>query len=390
MAASATGITELVGGLDSDDTARARECLRSLGIVISENSDSWQISGNGGTWEPPATPLEVGESGLTARFLMALAGLVDGKVTIEGQGRIPERPMGALIEALGKLGVSVSSAHPWLIEGTGSIKGGRLEVDGSSTSQVVSALLLVAPMADENLKLIPTGRLVSSAYVDMTLELMGEFGVFPTPFETGWAVPRSPYRPTRLNIPIDASAMVYPAAAAAISGGFVEIYGDPGNHPDLAFLDAIAAMGCEVRRSGQMTTVAGPESLTGLDIDMSEAPDAAVALAVLGAVASGSSRIRGLGSLRLKESDRLAALQTELSKVGANIEVSGDSLDIEPTSAPKTARLNSHDDHRMAMSLALIGLVADGTEIEGSDSVAKTWPGFWDWFATLSPEIAKT
>lgn len=389
MAACADGESEILGALDSDDTARARECLRQLGIEIKDETEAWRISGTGGYFERPANPLEAGESGLTARFLMAIVGLVDGEVTIQGHGRLPERPMSALIEALGRLGIGVTASHPWHVEGIGSIAGGSVDVDGSSSSQVISALLLVAPLADGTLRIVPTGEVSSSAYVDMTLEMMEAFGVHTTSGDSGWEVPVAQYQPTRLTIPIDASAMVYPAAAAAISGGFVEIYGDPGSHPDIRFFDAITEMGCVVNRSDSVTTVVGPEILTGLDTDMSQSPDAAVALAVLCALAAGPSRLSGLATLRLKESDRLSALQEELSKIGATVEISRDSLLIEPAQSINAARLDSHQDHRLAMSLALLGLVVDGIEIGGSDSVAKTWPEFWQWFASLGSEVAR-
>lgn len=388
MAACADGDSEIVGGLDSEDTIRARECLRTLGIEISDRDDPWRVSGNGGRWERPADPLDAGESGLTARFLIAVGALVDGPITIEGRGRLPKRPMMALIEAMSQLGVRVTSHHPWRVEGTGSIGGGRVDVDGSESSQVISALLLIGPFADAGLAIAPVGDVVSSPYINITVALMREFQVAAKGEESGWQVGPSEYRPARIAVPVDASALVYPAAAAAISGGVIEIHGDPGRHPDMAFLDVLSTMGCAVQRGDSLTTVTGPPKLAGLNIDMSDAPDAAVALAVLCAVADGDSRIGGLGSLRLKESDRLAALQSELAKVGAVVEIVGDSLMIVPATSPTAGRLDSHGDHRLAMSLALLGLVTEGISVSASDSVAKTWPGFWDWFATLGCEVS--
>jgi 3-phosphoshikimate 1-carboxyvinyltransferase len=383
MAACAAGRSEIVGPLDSEDTAHARACLERLGVQIDDRGEHWDVSGVGGTFGAPDGPLDAGESGLTARFSIATAGLVNGRVIVEGRGRLPQRPMSELIAALRKLGYAVSDDHPWEVEGAGRVVGGEVEVDASTSSQTISALLLVAPMMERGLWVRPIGEVASPRYIDLTSGLMRVFGADPHKRTTGWQVGGGGYVPATVKVPIDASAMVYPAAAAAISGGEVEIHGDPGDHPDLRFLDAIEMMGCKVDRSRHVTVVHGPDRLTGLDVNMGDAPDSAVALAVLCAVARGRSRIDGLGSLRVKESDRLAALEAELTKVGATVAISGDSLIVDPVREPRAAILSSHGDHRMAMSLSLLGLIGKGISIDGAGAVAKTWPGFWDWYSSL-------
>ncbi len=388
LAGLARGESTISNGLEAEDTIRARDCLRQLGVVIQDDGHRWTIAGTGGKLISPTQTLDSGESGLTARFLMGAGCLVDGVTTITGRGRLPDRPMGSILDAIASLGIEVRNRYPWEIHGSGSIPGGRVVIDGSTSSQSVSALLSVAPFAREPMTLEVAGRSISAGYIDMTLAMMRSFGVDATSTESGWMVPSTGYHGAEVLIPSDGSAMVYPASAAAISGGFITILGDPGNHPDLAFLGILEKMGCQVRRRSDAVEVVGPDRLQGVVCDMTEAPDSAVALAVLAAVADSPSRIDGLGSLRHKESDRLEALRNELEIVGADIEIVGDSLSIIPTTAVTSHVLDSHNDHRLAMSLAMLGLVAEGVSVRNSDAVSKTWPDFWEWLTTTGARVS--
>ncbi|HEY5890606.1 MAG TPA: 3-phosphoshikimate 1-carboxyvinyltransferase [Acidimicrobiia bacterium] len=388
LAGLARGDSTIVNGLESDDTIRARDCLRDLGVPINEEGNKWAVTGTGGDLVSPSHPLDAGESGLTARFLMGASCLVDGVTTITGRGRLPERPMGSILDAIASLGIQVHHQYPWEIHGRGSIPGGHMEVDGSTSSQSISALLSVAPLARERVLLEVVGGSISAGYIQMTLEMMRSFGVEAHSTDDGWMVPATGYQGAKLVVPSDGSSMVYPAAAAAISAGSVTILGDPGNHPDLAFLDILEEMGCQIRHRPGAVEVVGPDRLKGVVCDMSSAPDSAVALAVLASVAEAPSRIEGLGSLRHKESDRIEALRTELEVVGAGVETLGDVLSITPAVPVSGGVLDSHNDHRLAMSLAMLGLITEGISIRNSDAVSKTWPDFWDWLTTTGARVS--
>lgn len=390
IAALANGTSAIVNPLQADDTERAVAVLRQLGVEIEESDGRLTVSGTGGRLTVPGSPLDVGESGLTARFAIATSQLVPGPVTIRGRGRIPERPMSGLVDVLISRGMTVTSRHPWTIDGGGQVSGGEVVVEASESSQMVSALLVPAPLADTPTVLRAAGLRSSGAYIEITTELMEVFDA-RLDASTPDHIEVSPggYKACDYQVPIDASALVYPAAAAAITGGEVTIEGDPGEHPDVRFLTVLEQMGCAITLADSTITVVGPVELDGVSVDMSQAPDAAVALAVVAALANGPSEIRGLESLRHKESDRIAALVSELTKIGARVEVAGDTMSITPGRFPGSAEVDSHGDHRIAMSLALVGLVHDRLVVTGAEAVSKTWPGYWDWFAGLGPRLAK-
>jgi 3-phosphoshikimate 1-carboxyvinyltransferase len=387
ISALAIGESTIIGGLVSDDTERARECLRQLGVQINDAGSVWKVVGSGGDLTASSEPLDVGESGLTARFLLSVAALVKGTTRIVGRGRLPERPMGGLLEALSDAGADVVDTYPWTLRGDARFNPGHVAIDGSTTSQGVSALLMIAPLADQTMTIEVIGRETSTGYVDMTLDMMRHFGADIEVSGNGWKVEPTGYIGTTVEIPVDASALVYPVAAAAITGGAVTVYGNPDRQPDLRFLDVIRDMGCQVTQVTGGIRVVGPTSLAGIECDMSMAPDAAVALSVLSAIADGPSRISGLGSLRHKESDRLGALQSELTKIGANLVISGDSLWISPSRSFEAHLLDSHNDHRLAMSFALLGLLNAGVSVQQSEAVSKTWPGYWEWLKTTGASV---
>jgi 3-phosphoshikimate 1-carboxyvinyltransferase len=205
----------------------------------------------------------------------------------------------------------------------------------------------------------------------------------------GYQVGGGGYQATRYPVPVDASSAVYPACAAALTGGTIEILGDLGQHPDRTIFEVLEEMGCTVTSSEGGTTVTGPASLSPVTVDMSAAPDAAVALAVICSRASGRSHISGLHSLRLKESDRLAVLHSELTRFGSQVAIKGDSLEIAPGNELEV-EFDSHNDHRIAMSFALLGLVALGTSVGNPDVVNKTWPGYWEWLGSTGAILTKS
>jgi 3-phosphoshikimate 1-carboxyvinyltransferase len=382
-------VSTLVGALDSEDTRRARECLAAIGVGIEIEGDHWFVAGVDGDFEAPLGPLDVGESGLTARFLLALSPMVPAHLELRGQGRMPERPMGALFDNLEQRGATVVRDYPWRVDATRAARSGRFSVDASTSSQVVSAVLLAAPLAADPTTLVVDSLHSSARYVSLTTDVMRRFGADVVATGDGYLVGGGGYKPTRYLVPVDASSAVYPACAAALTGGTIEVLGDLGQHPDRKIFEVLEEMGCTVTSSDGGSTVTGPASLSPVTVDMSAAPDAAVALAVICARAGGRSRISGLHSLRLKESDRLAALHSELTKFGSQVAIEDDWLEIEPGSEVEV-EFDSHNDHRIAMSLALLGLVTAGVSVNNPDVVNKTWPGYWEWLESTGAILTKS
>lgn len=392
-AALASGESVLEGALESDDTDAMRVALGALGVPITVEGDVWRVSGRGGRLAAPAAPLDARASGTTARFLTAAATLADGPVVIDGAPRMRERPIDDLVDALRALGAQVeilgrSGCPPVRVAG-GGLPGGRAAIDARRSSQFVTAVLLAAPYARRDVVLEPVdGIVVSRPYVDLTLEVMAAFGA-----EAGWdeggrtlrVAAGRPYRARRYAIEPDASAAAYPFAAAAIAGGEVRVPGVPARsqQADFRLLGILEQMGCTVERRGDTVAVRGPAGrLRAVDVDMNDLPDAVLALAVVALFAEGTTRIRNVANLRIKETDRLAALERELCKLGARARAGPDWLEIEPGPL-RGAAIDTYDDHRMAMSFALAGLRVPGVVIRDPGCVAKTWPDYFDALARL-------
>ncbi len=381
------GVSRLWGALDADDTVVMRRCLRALGVMIDDVEDPWLVLGSAGELDTPDEVLDVGASGTTARFITAVAALTEGPTRIDGTARMRERPIGDLTDALARLGAEVETdggTPPVRIHG-GNLRGDHVSIDGRQSSQFVSALLMIAPMLDEALRITVEGGLVSHRYVDTTIEMMRAFGAEVESIEDGYRVAPTGYRKCHIEIEADASAAAYPLVAAAITGGSVTVEGIPSTstQPDLFLLEVLGRMGCSVSHEGSRIELLGsPTSLAAVDVDMSDAPDAALALAVACLFADGPSRIRGLSTLRHKETDRLEALRTEITRVGAEAAIEGDDLVVVPGSLV-SARVETYDDHRMAMSFALAGLRVDGIEIHDPGCVSKTWPAYFQMLEAL-------
>ena len=388
-ASLAEGTSRIVFPLESDDTRFAREAMRALGIEIDEKPDAWLVDGTGGGLTASDRPLDAGPSGLTARILIAMAALADGMTVIVGRDRLPQRPMGGIVEALNSLGIEVRSRDgllPVEVSGTGRLPGGQVGVDTTQSTQFATAIALVAPLAASPLTIDLVGSTGAVGYLDLTLRLMETFGLKAAMVGDSISVPNAGYRATTVLIEPDASAAVYPMVAAALVGGkvVVEGLGISSIQPDLSVARVLEEMGCAVQMGDDTTTVtASGGVLNSVDVDLSGFPDGAVALAVACLRGAGPSRLRGLGSLRYKESDRLSALAAELSRVGAEVEIIGDDLEIRPGSV-FPAVVETYSDHRMAMSFAILGLAYEGIEISDPQVVSKTWPGFWEMLDDLS------
>jgi 3-phosphoshikimate 1-carboxyvinyltransferase len=392
IAALAAGDSELLGPLESDDTLAMVEGLAALGCEITLGEERWRVRGRRGRLQRSAAAIQARSSGTTARFLTALACLANGPVVIDGSPRMRERPIADLTDALARLGVQVdvlgaNGCPPVRVHG-GKLPGGRAEIDASRSSQYVSAILLAAPYARSDVELVFAGGvLVSRPYVELTLQVMRAFGA-----QASWTGAASlrvqsgrGYRGRAYAIEPDASSAVYPFCAAAITGGRARVEGIPPDsiQADARVLEVLAAMGCEVRREPGATEVRGPVGrLRGVSVDMNEMPDAALAVAVTALFAGGPSQLRNLANLRIKETDRLHALETELRKLGAGASAGADSLMIEPGRL-HGAEIETYDDHRMAMAFALAGLRIPGVAIRDPACVRKTWPGFFEMLERL-------
>ena len=371
--------SRLGGPLDADDTVVMRRGLRRLGVLIDDVDDPWLVLGTGGRLEGD-TLIDAGASGTTARFLTAVAALADGPVTIDGTRRMRQRPIADLTDALGLLGASVRSNDGYPpVTVQGPLGPGRTSVAGTTSSQFLSALLLVAPVLGGPVEIEVIGELVSRPYVAGTIEVMSAFGASIEDTPTGYRVAPTGYRKAHFEIEADASAAVYPAVAVAIAGGRVTIMGIPSDstQADLAVLDVLEQMGCRItRETGAIVVERVEGDLAAIDVDLGGSPDGALAVAVACLFADGPSRIRGLATLRVKESDRLEALRTELTKLGGGVDIEDDALVIRPGPV-RPAEIDTYDDHRMAMSFALAGLRSEGVVIRDPDCVTKTWPDFF-------------
>jgi 3-phosphoshikimate 1-carboxyvinyltransferase len=389
VAALADGESEIVDPLQSDDTRVMLQSLGALGCFISPEAHSWWVRGRRGKLQRSLAALKVGNSGTTARFLTAAAALADGPVVIDGGPRMRERPIEDLVRALVRLGVRVdvlgeNGCPPVRVHG-GGIRGGRVAIDASRSSQYVSAVLLAAPYARSDVILeFAYGKLVSRPYVELTLQVMRAFGAEADWTDSGGVRvdARKRYVGRRYVVEPDASAAVYPFCAAAIAGGRIRVEGIPADsaQADLALLEVLGEMGCNVERGADWAEVHGPIGrLRGVDVDMNDMPDAALALAVVALFAQGPTTIRNVENLRIKETDRLKALETELRRLGARTSTTRDSLQIEPQRLAG-AEITTYEDHRMAMAFALAGLRLPGVVIRDPGCVSKTWP---DYFSML-------
>jgi 3-phosphoshikimate 1-carboxyvinyltransferase len=389
-AALADGTSTIEGALAADDTAAMRTALAALGAGIAggPRHSTLTVHGTSGRLRPGPLALDMRLSGTTSRFLLPVVALGEGDYRVDGAPPLLARPMGPALDGLRALGAGVTGhgepGHlPVTVTAPGGLAGGEVAVTGDTSSQFVSGLLLAAPYARRGLRLRVTTRLVSRPYVDLTTAVMAEFGVDVATDDVGLgpalAVPPGRYRATAYTVEPDASTASYFLAAAAIVGGRVTVegLGAASRQGDARFADLLAAMGARVTRTATSTTVEGTGRLAGLgDVDLTDMPDMAQTLAVVAAFADGPTRVTGVGFIRGHETDRIAAVVTELARAGVGARAEDDGFVVEPGPV-RPARIRTYDDHRMAMSFALLGLRAPGIEIDDPGCVAKTFPGFW-------------
>ena len=393
IAAIADGPSTMTGALDSDDTRVMVDSLQRLGIAVEHDPGASTITVQGCSNKIPANEadLYVANSGTSLRFLTAMLATASGTFRLDGTPRMRQRPVADLLQALNGLGADATSdletgCPPLTLKASG-LDGGYAFVRGDVSSQFLSGLLMALPYSRETTSVEVEGVLVSRPYVAMTLSVMETFGVkVNNRKDRRFDVYPGRYTGRAYAVEPDASAASYLFAAAAITGSTITVegLGTESIQGDLAFVDLLEHMGCTVVREPDSTTVTGGP-LRGIDVDMNAISDTVMTLAVVALFASGITRIRNVGHIRHKETDRIAALAIELRKLGATVEEQSDGLILFPPATITPARVATYDDHRMAMSFALAGLKAPGVTILDPACVAKTYPGFWDDLARLNP-----
>jgi 3-phosphoshikimate 1-carboxyvinyltransferase len=389
LAALAEGDSRLEGVLHSDDTRHMQEALRQLGIPI-EAPDATTLIVHGGRsrLRAPDRAVFVGNSGTTVRFLAALACLVDGPVTLQGDEAMARRPIQDLVDGLRQLGVRIdceTGCPPLTVHG-GALAGGAVRMRGDRSSQYFSALLMAAALAERDVEVAITGELVSRPYVEITRRMVEDFGGRIELSGDGFvARATSAYRARSYVIEPDASSASYPFALAAAAGGQITVPG-LGRHAlqgDYGFLELLERMGARVERSDHETTVRGGP-LTGIEADMHHISDTVMTLAAIAPLCHGPTRITNVANIRIKETDRLLATVQELARLGQRVSHGDDWLAIEP--APVTpAVVECYADHRIAMSFAILGAAGASLEIQDPSCVAKTYPDFWQDLARCYP-----
>ncbi len=368
------------------------DSLQKLGFSVDHTPEeaTIRITGDGGRIPSAEASLYVANSGTSLRFLTALVSLGHGTYHLDGTPRMQQRPAADLLMALNRLGADARSDRnngcPPLTVRADRLDGGHADVRGDVSSQFLSGLLMALPCARHATTIEVQGTLVSVPYIAMTLRVMESFGVAISNRQfRRFNIEPATYYGRNYAIEPDASAASYFFAAAAVTGGSVTVegLGTTSMQGDMGFLDVLEHMGCSVERSARSTTVTGGP-LRGVDVDMNAISDTVMTLGAVAMFAEGMTRIRNVGHIRHKETDRISALATELRKLGATVEDQPDGLMILPPERISPARIATYDDHRMAMSFAVVGLKAPGITIEDPGCVAKTYPGFWDDLARLS------
>jgi 3-phosphoshikimate 1-carboxyvinyltransferase len=385
-AALARGRSTLTGVLDSEDTQIMGAAWRALGVEIQESEDRTRCEVQGCGGQLPADrgtchALFMGNSGTSIRFLTAALAACGGQYLLDGVPRMQQRPIGDLGAALRQLGADVScrdGQFPPVQVNSQGLVGGRADVAANLSSQYLSGLLLAAPLAHNPVQLTLVGELVSEPYVDMTCAIMRDFGVQVERRERDFHIAPQAYQGRDYAIEPDASAASYFWAAAAITGGDVTVHGlhQQSLQGDVDFVSCLAQMGCRVEyQPNAIRVIGGP--LQGIRVDMNRISDTVQTLAAVALFAQGTTEVRGVAHNRVKETDRIEDLATELRRLGATVETFPDGLAITPGPLRPT-RVETYHDHRMAMSLALVGLRQPGIVIDNPGCTAKTYPNYFN------------
>ncbi len=396
VALLARGESKVINPLLSFDTEATIEATRTLGAEVNQEGDVWRVLGTAGELRPRADIIDARNSGTTIRLMSAIAALSPKLMRLAGDESVCARPMGPLIEALANLGAKARCegprGRPPVVVG-GGLHGGEVEITGAISSQFISALLLASPYAKEDVEITVTEELRSKPYVEITLELLDAAGArikrsrdlmeFKIP---GGQV----FKAIDLEVPGDFSAAAFVLAAAAFAGGTVRVNNLDvrGAQGDKRMVALLREFGADVSVKGKAVEVSGGGELSGIEADCGDNPDLVPALAVLGSVAEGRTKLTNIPHLRFKETDRIRALANELGKLGAEVEERPDELRVRGVGQLKGAKLTSYGDHRMAMALAVAGLVARGeTIVEGAERIPVSYPGFVEGMQKLGAKM---
>ena len=407
LAALAEGTTRVEALLDSDDTRVMRDALVALGVGLQQEGDTLVVTGCGGRFPNARADLFVGNSGLSIRTLVpavvaSLAGCgdADAAVRLSGVPRMHERPIGDLVDGLAQFGARVDwlgqPGFPPLALRSAPLAAETVSVRGNVSSQFLTGLLQAAPLVarDTPLVIVVEGELISRPYVEITLNLMARFGVQVE--RDGWnrlvvLAGQRYVSPGRIAVEGDASTASYFLAAGALGGGPLRVKGAGRGsiQGDVRFADALAEMGAQITWGEDWIEARAPESgrLKGIDLDLNHIPDAAMTLAVAALVADGPSHLRNIGSWRVKETDRIAAMATELRKLGATVEEFPESLRITPPARLQPAVIDTYEDHRVAMCFSLATLCGTSLRINDPKCVNKTFPGYFETFAGITAPV---
>lgn len=383
IAALADGISRLEKPLVSDDTRHMIQALKSFGIHVQEEENTFIVSGKGGKLRVPTENIFVGNAGTAMRFLTTFSALAKGKVRLDGDRRMRERPLADLLECLTQMGVHAVPAYhngcpPIDIESKG-VPGGDVKLAGNNSSQYLTSLLLSAPYFQNDTNILIEGNLTSKSYADITLDIMKTFGI--TVENDNYLKFRvksnQAYKAQAYQIEGDWSSASYFLGAAAVTGGDITLSGvDPDSvQGDAKFPDVLGEMGCEVKKSGDSLQLKG-NSLQGITVNMNNMPDVVQTLAVVALFAKGETVIEGIGNLRIKETNRIEALANELGRLGAEVKAGEEFLVIRPGEY-QGAEIETYNDHRMAMSFAVAGLKIPGVKIKDPKCVEKSFPDFF-------------
>lgn len=396
LAALATGTTRITNLLDSDDVRHMLNALRKLGVSyeLSDDRKTCVLQGIGGVFKAAdSVELFLGNAGTAVRPLTAALCISRGNFTITGEPRMYERPIGDLVDAMRALGADIVCSHnegypPLVIQGK-NLAGGEVGIKGNVSSQYLTALLMVAPLLSSDLLIRVEGELVSKPYIDITLDTMRRFGVtvenraYQTFVVRGGQMYVSP---REIMVEGDASSASYFLAAAAIAGGPIKVHGtgSASVQGDAKFAEVLRQMGAQVEYSDYWIQVTGKGKLRGVDVDLNHIPDAAMTIATAALFADGPTCIRNIYNWRVKETDRLAAMATELRKVGAEVEEGEDYIRIIPPQKIQPATIDTYNDHRMAMCFSLAAFGDAPITINDPKCTSKTFPNYFEEFAAVA------
>jgi len=387
ISALAEGKSVLKNASFSEDSLRMVKALKEFGIKIFRDKKNLIVYGGISKIITPRKKIYIGNAGTAMRFLAGFSAIVKGRTIIDGNARMRQRPIKDLIDAMNSMGVNAYSLNkngcpPVAVEG-GNFIGGKCRIKADVSSQFLSSILMVAPYSEKGVEIEIEGKLTSEPYIDMTLDVMKRFGMGAKRRGNIIVVKRGKYRSREYEIEGDFSNASYFFAAAAITHGKIRVVNLNPNSAqgDKKFADLLKRMGCRIKKMRDVIEVEGGR-LKGIDADMNKMPDIVPTLAVVAAFAEGKTKIRNVANLRVKESDRISSVARELRKIGAEVMEKKKGMEIMPHKL-KGAKIETYNDHRIAMAFSIAGLAVEGIIIKNPSCVKKSFPGFFEAMKSL-------